>query len=132
MVAALAVVLAGYLAAAAFHLPQRGTELVVAGQSHGEAAEHSASGEAKPAARPPAVGHPPYWMVTPFALLLGAIAVLPLIPATEHWWESNLHRFYVAAGLAAITLLYYLTLHAQPLRVALARDRTSRCLRPAG
>ena len=29
------VVLAGYLVAAAFHLPQHGTELIVAGQSHG-------------------------------------------------------------------------------------------------
>ena len=46
-------------------------------------------------------------MVTPFALLLLAIAILPLIPATEHWWENNLHRFYVAAGLSLITLLYY-------------------------
>ena len=54
-------------------------------------------------------------MVAPFVLLLGAIAVLPLIPATAHWWESNLHRFYVAGGLAAITLVYYLTLHAHPL-----------------
>jgi len=54
-------------------------------------------------------------MVTPFALLLGAIAVLPLIPATEHWWESNLHRFYVAGGLAVITLAYYLSLHADPI-----------------
>ena len=36
--------------------------------------------------------------VVPFVLLLGAIAVLPLMPATEHWWESNLHRFYVAGA----------------------------------
>ncbi len=42
--------------------------------------------------------------------------MLPLIPATAHWWESNLHRFYVAGGLAAITLAYYLTLHAHPLQ----------------
>ena len=34
-------------------------------------------------------------------LLLGAIAVLPLMPATGHWWDNNLHRFYVAGGLAA-------------------------------
>ena len=50
---------------------------------------------------------PPYYMVAPFALLLLAIAILPLIPATEHWWESNLHRFYVAAALGLITLIYY-------------------------
>jgi Na+/H+ antiporter NhaD/arsenite permease-like protein len=54
-------------------------------------------------------------MVTPFVLLLAAIAVLPLVPAVEHWWESNLHRFYVAGGLAAITLAYYVLFHATPL-----------------
>jgi len=58
-----------------------------------------------------AVECPPLWMVTPFVLLLGAIAVLPLISRTEHWWESNLNRFYVAAGLGVFTLLYYLVLH---------------------
>jgi Na+/H+ antiporter NhaD/arsenite permease-like protein len=77
--------------------------------------EHAATGKAELVGRPAAVAHPPYWMVTPFVLLLGAIALLPLIPATAHWWESNLHRFYVAGGLALITLLYYLTLHAHPL-----------------
>ncbi|MDR3109429.1 MAG: sodium:proton antiporter [Planctomycetaceae bacterium] len=46
-------------------------------------------------------------MIFPFAMLLLAIAVFPLIPATAHWWESNLHRFYVAAGLGVLTLLYY-------------------------
>lgn len=51
--------------------------------------------------------------VTPFVLLLGAIAVFPLLRATEHWWESNLHRFYVAAGLAVVTLLYYLATEGQ-------------------
>lgn len=46
--------------------------------------------------------------VLPFVLLLGCIAVLPLVPVAAHWWESNLHRFYVAAGLAFGTLIYYL------------------------
>jgi Na+/H+ antiporter NhaD/arsenite permease-like protein len=59
--------------------------------------------------------HPTYWMVLPFALLLGAIAVFPLIPTTSHWWESNLHRFYVAGGLAVITLLYYLFFYMHPI-----------------
>jgi Na+/H+ antiporter NhaD/arsenite permease-like protein len=54
-------------------------------------------------------------MVAPFALLLLGIAVLPLLPLTEHWWESNLHRFYVAAALGAVTLLYYLVLHEIPV-----------------
>ena len=51
--------------------------------------------------------HPPLFMVAPFVLLLLSIAFLPLIPATAHWWESNLHKFYVAAGLGLVTLLYY-------------------------
>ena len=38
-----------------------------------------------------------FWAVIPFTLLLGAIAVLPLMEHTAHWWEHNLHKFYVAA-----------------------------------
>lgn len=64
---------------------------------HGEAGEHGAEHHAKP----------PYWMVIPFAALLLCIAVLPLIPATEHWWESNLNRFLIAASLGLVTLAYY-------------------------
>ena len=51
--------------------------------------------------------HPPYYMVTPFALLLIAIAVLPLIPSVEHWWHHNRNKFCVAGILGVITLLYY-------------------------
>ncbi len=50
---------------------------------------------------------PPYWAVIPFIALLLAIAILPLLSATERWWEKNLHRFYTAAGLATLTMLYY-------------------------
>ena len=50
---------------------------------------------------------PPYWMIIPFAALLLAIAIFPLVPFTEHWWESNLHRFEVAAVLGFLTLIYY-------------------------
>ncbi len=112
VLAAMIAVIVAYLASAVFHLPQRGTELVVAGQHleaipSEDAEEHAAEGEAHAIVD----HHPPYWMVLPFALLLGAIAVLPLIPATNHWWESNLHRFYVAGGLAAITLIYYFFFH---------------------
>ena len=48
---------------------------------------------------------PPYWMIIPFAALLLAIAIFPLVPFTEHWWESNLHRFEVAAVLGILTLI---------------------------
>ncbi|MEN0110579.1 MAG: sodium:proton antiporter [Planctomycetota bacterium] len=64
---------------------------------------HGGSGHGHHSAGPA----PPIWTVTPFVLLLLAIALLPLIPATEHWWESNLSRFQVAAGLGLLTLLYY-------------------------
>lgn len=56
---------------------------------------------------------PAIWTVTPFVLLLGCIAVLPLIPATEHWWESNQNRFLVAIGLATVTLSYYAFVHTE-------------------
>lgn len=121
--AAIGIILAGYLAAAVMHWPQDGTELIVENGNHhnGDSARH---GDERPGTaaqthelRDEAVvkDHPPYWMIAPFALLLGAIAVLPLIPAAEHWWESNLHRFYVAGGLALITLGYYALLHAHPI-----------------
>lgn len=54
---------------------------------------------------------PPLWAVLPFAALLLAIAVLPLIPRTEHWWHANRNRFLVAATLGIITLIYYGFLH---------------------
>ncbi|MBI1899592.1 MAG: sodium:proton antiporter [Planctomycetia bacterium] len=50
-------------------------------------------------------------MVAPFVLLLGAIAILPLVPRASHWWEHNLHKFYVAAALGFVTLAYYLLAH---------------------
>ncbi|MGD2109180.1 MAG: sodium:proton antiporter [Phycisphaerae bacterium] len=51
---------------------------------------------------------PAIFSVIPFAGLLLSIAILPLIPATERWWESNLNRLTVALCFAAITLGYYL------------------------
>ncbi len=53
------------------------------------------------------------WAVAPFTLLLGAIAVLPLLEQTSHWWENNLNKFYVAVNLAVITLVYLAFLHPQ-------------------
>jgi Na+/H+ antiporter NhaD/arsenite permease-like protein len=105
----LVIAFAIYAAAAAAGLPQRGTQLVVEAAGHGEAAEHETAAEhAAPAT-------PPYWTVAPFIVLLLAIATFPLIPWTEHWWESNLHRFYVAAGLGLIVLIYYTFFHGAPL-----------------
>jgi Na+/H+ antiporter NhaD/arsenite permease-like protein len=113
---AIAIVLAVYLGAAAFQIPQRGAELIVRAGGHGALVERAAAeGEDHPALRAVVQTHPPYWMVGPFVLLLAAIAILPLVPAAAHWWDDNLHRFYVAGGLAAITLAYYAMLHAAPI-----------------
>ena len=54
-----------------------------------------------------AVHYPPLWTSIPFVVLLLCIAILPLVPPLAHWWESNLHRFIVAAILGAVTLAYY-------------------------
>ena len=44
----------------------------------------------------------------PFALILLAIAVLPLIPAAAHWWEHNRNKLFVSATLALVVCAYYL------------------------
>ena len=54
---------------------------------------------------------PHVWAVLPFTVLLGSIAVLPLLEGAAHWWERNLNKFYVAANLALITLVYLAFLH---------------------
>ncbi len=111
LVAVIAVVVGAYLGTVVAGWPQQGADMV-AQEGHGASEQATPAAHASPAqsAPTPAV-HPPYWTILPFVLLLLAIAVLPLVPATGHWWESNLHRFYVAAGLGALTLLYYLLLH---------------------
>jgi Na+/H+ antiporter NhaD/arsenite permease-like protein len=58
---------------------------------------------------------PSFWMILPFGLLLLAIAVFPLLPVVAHWWDSNSHKFWIAAGLGLVSLLYYLTAYRQPV-----------------
>ena len=43
--------------------------------------------------------HLEWWSVLPFAGMLACIAVLPLIPATAHWWEKHTSQLIVAVGL---------------------------------
>ncbi len=81
--------------------PQRATEEIVADQSHPERVA-----AAVPPAQMAKVA-PPYWTVFPFVVLLGGIAVLPLIPAAANWWDSNRNRFLVAMALSVIALAYY-------------------------
>lgn len=96
-------------------LPQRWTAAVVA--SH---AAHADVDEGAPVAAPAhaeAGPPPPAWMMAPFVLLLGAIAVFPLLPHVSHWWESNFHRFLVAGGLGLVTLSYYAFVHKSAIDV---------------
>lgn len=45
--------------------------------------------------------------VAPFVILLLAIAVLPLIKATEHFWHHNRNKLIIALALGLLTMLYY-------------------------
>ncbi len=80
---------------------------------HGEHGGHgdSHAGDSGHGSGQAAVPIPHYWAVIPFVLLLGGIALLPLIGATAHWWESNANRLLLAAILALCTLAYYLMVH---------------------
>src|SRR5262245_54748444 len=103
LVAAVGAIIACYVLALLVGLPQHATELIV-----DEQAATAAAGSAEtthPAADK--IEPPPLFMVVPFVLMLGAIAIMPLLPGTKRWWESNLHRLYVAGGLALVTILYY-------------------------
>jgi Na+/H+ antiporter NhaD/arsenite permease-like protein len=66
---------------------------------------------------------PPLWWLgtLPFVAMLLAIAVLPLIRGAAHWWERNLHRLAVSAGLAMATLLYQLSVGGGEAVVATVR-----------
>jgi Na+/H+ antiporter NhaD/arsenite permease-like protein len=102
-----------YLLALAAGWPQYGTQAIVGQQAHhGESA--AAEGEATHA-EAPAVEAPPLWTVIPFVLMLAAIAILPLVPAAHHWWESNRSKMMVAGGLALVALAYYAFLHESAL-----------------
>jgi len=50
---------------------------------------------------------PSLWSIFPFVGLLLCIALLPLMPATAHWWERNRNRLIVALGFGVLTLGYY-------------------------
>jgi Na+/H+ antiporter NhaD/arsenite permease-like protein len=118
-----------YLISAFYGLPQYGTELVNASHQAASAdvaatAEHATHDPRDTGEHEIADAHgtehapmvpPPMWMVIPFVLLLGAIAVLPLLPATEHWWENNHNRFIVALALGLVTLTYYAFFHPAPI-----------------
>ncbi|MCE9546641.1 MAG: sodium:proton antiporter [Planctomycetia bacterium] len=101
VVSAVLIVVALYGLGCLFGWPQLGRDAVV-----GAAVETHA---------PAGLVSPHVVWVLPFVALLGCIAILPLAGATQQWWESNLHRFYVVIVLAMITLLYYLIVHQAPV-----------------
>ena len=43
----------------------------------------------------------------PFALLLLAIAVLPLVPLAHHWWERNRSKLLLGLTLGGVVLAHY-------------------------
>jgi len=45
--------------------------------------------------------------ILPFACILLAIAIFPLMPRLSHWWEHNRNKLLVGLTLAAVTCLYY-------------------------
>ena len=53
----------------------------------------------------------PMWTITPFVLLLLAIAVLPLV--AEHWWHHNTNKAIVAAVLAVPVAIYLIAVWGQ-------------------
>ena len=102
-----------YGAALVLNWPQSGTKANVEEQSRGETKASDVRGDN--VAEASDVVAPPLWMIVPFAALLGSIALLPLVPASRHWWDSNFNKFLVAAGLGLLTLGYYAFLHQSPV-----------------
>lgn len=63
-----------------------------------------------------------WWSIIPFALMLACIALLPIIPATSHWWERNSSQLVVALGLGIPTSVWmWMGAGSEPL-VATAID----------
>jgi Na+/H+ antiporter NhaD/arsenite permease-like protein len=114
VVGGIALLLLVCTAAALLELPQRRSALTV---DAGHGAERPAPGPTAGDDRTRTVAQTPpgVIMVLPFVLLLLAIAAFPLVPRVKDWWENNLHRFLVAAGLGLVTLLYYALVHAYPV-----------------
>ncbi len=46
--------------------------------------------------------------IAPFALLLLAIALFPLVPVAHHWWEKNWFKLATGLVLGGLVLLHYL------------------------
>ncbi len=125
VIAGLVGILLLYGVAAAMHWPQTGTEMT--NGVHHAAGDHTADApgtgaktdaghfDANPDHGDKNAAHPEYFMVLPFCLLLGAIAIFPLSHKTEHFWENNTNKLFVAGGLGLLTLAYYAFAYHHPL-----------------
>ena len=47
----------------------------------------------------------PLWSITPFAVMLASIAILPLVGATKHWWEKPSSQLILALVLGVPTAI---------------------------
>ncbi|WP_115727004.1 sodium:proton antiporter [Actinomyces culturomici] len=61
-----------------------------------------------------------WWSLLPFAAMLACIALLPIIPATEHWWEKRSSQLLVALVLGIPTSLFMLSMAGTGALVATA------------
>ena len=107
----IATALAAYAVAAALGWPQHGRDLLVQAQAAHAPDHHPGPGGDHAATSPPLP------TVLPFALLLAAIAVLPLTPRLSHWWEHNSSKLAVAGILGLVTLAYYTFFHRHPVEL---------------
>ena len=48
----------------------------------------------------------PVWLLIPFVVMLLCIAILPMLPQVEHWWENNLHKLYASLILGVPVAVY--------------------------
>ena len=84
-VVGIALLLAGYAAAALFGWPQHGRDLLVQAQAAQGVAVHDDGPGHDAAAHGGMSTSPPPLTVLPFAVLLAAIAILPLTSHLSHW-----------------------------------------------
>lgn len=54
-----------------------------------------------------AAGVPRVLWCAPFVVLLLAIAVLPLVPATSHWWHKNSSKLMVALAMGLVAMVHF-------------------------
>ncbi len=113
-----------YLGMITAGIPQKWTQASLGGHHETVAEAEGAEGTSEATLEGAEASHeeteiamPAFWSVIPFCLLLLCIAILPLIPATEKFWESNRNRFIVAAILGLIVLCYYAFIFPTPVEL---------------